>query len=302
MTKPIVVPAVRTDDSRFSELNGWAFEPRYTDTLPSSRGLRLHYIDEGPRPARRTILCLHGQKTWSYAFRKAVPIMIGQGFRVVAMDYYGFGRSDKPIGDDFYDFGAHRKSVLELIDELQLENVIIAGFDWGGWIGSTIPMDRPGAIKGLLLGNFMHHLPEETIWAGFEVWRASHNAQDDPEVSETLASFEDKLSPDELRGFDAPFPDKVHKAGVRAFPNMVPLEDTVSTAHITRQAIDFLSHEWNGVCQLVAGTQDPVLGLPSLGVAQTRIRGALPIIKLTQSGPLVFEHSNDFLKKALAAF
>src|ERR1039458_1965271 len=110
--------ALRTADERFFGLTGYPYAPRYTQDLPGFEGLRLHYLDEGKRNGAQTFLCLHGQPTWSYLYRKMVPVFAAAGARVVAPDLFGFGRSDKPAEEAFYTFSRHRDALLVLIERL----------------------------------------------------------------------------------------------------------------------------------------------------------------------------------------
>jgi haloalkane dehalogenase len=100
---------LRTPDARFEGLPGYQYEPHYVDSLPGYEGLRAHYLDLGSKDAKRTFLCLHGEPTWSYLYRKMIPVMLESGARVIAPDFFGFGRSDKPVQDPAYSFHFHRK-------------------------------------------------------------------------------------------------------------------------------------------------------------------------------------------------
>ena len=136
-----MIEALRTPDDRFADLPGYTFPPRYVDL----DGLRMHYIDEGTLDGP-VFLCLHGQPSWSYLYRKMIPVFASAG-RVIAPDLFGFGRSDKPIKDDIYTFEFHRTSLLNLIDRLDLNDITLVCQDWGGILGLTLPMARPGRFN-----------------------------------------------------------------------------------------------------------------------------------------------------------
>ena len=127
--------AKRTPEDRFTNLPGYGFAPNYVDTLPGYEGLRVHYIDEGSKDADRTFLCLHGQPSWSYLYRKMIPVFADSGARVIAPDWLGFGRSDKPVEDSAYTFNFHRNMMLALIRHLDLTNITLVVQDWGGLLG-----------------------------------------------------------------------------------------------------------------------------------------------------------------------
>ncbi|HXD41825.1 MAG TPA: tRNA adenosine(34) deaminase TadA, partial [Ramlibacter sp.] len=150
---PLRDDALRTPDQAFADLPGYPWQPRYIADLPSLAGLRMHYLDEGPRDGRITWLCLHGNPAWSYLYRKMIPVFLAAGDRVVAPDMVGFGRSDKPKRDAAHSFGWHRQVLLELVERLDLRNVVLVVQDWGGLLGLTLPMAAPQRYVGLLAMN-----------------------------------------------------------------------------------------------------------------------------------------------------
>src|SRR5262245_44509608 len=131
---------IRTPDDRFVELAGYPFAPHY---LAGPRGARIHYLDEGPKDAQELFLCLHGEPTWSYLYRKMIPIFVAAGHRVVAPDLIGFGRSDKWVQKSDYSFTFHRDMLLGFIERLDLKNITLVCQDWGGVLGLTLPMEMP---------------------------------------------------------------------------------------------------------------------------------------------------------------
>ena len=133
------IEALRTADERFNDLAGFPWAPHYIENLVGYSGLRMHYLDEGPREAP-VFLCLHGEPSWSYLYRKMIPAFLAAGGRVVAPDFFGFGRSDKPVQDDVYTFDFHRASIVRLVEALDLRTVTLVVQDWGGIIGLTLPL------------------------------------------------------------------------------------------------------------------------------------------------------------------
>src|SRR6202008_4674289 len=126
--------------------------PNYRDDLPGYAGLRMHYLDEGKGNAR-VALCLHGQPTWSYLYRKMIPALVAAGYRVIAPDLFGFGRSDKPADDSVYTFSFHRAAVQCLVAKLALRRITLVCQDWGDLLGLTLPMDAPWRYEKLLVMN-----------------------------------------------------------------------------------------------------------------------------------------------------
>jgi haloalkane dehalogenase len=170
---------LRTPDDRFDALPGYAFAPHYAENLPGFEGLRMHYLDEGPRDAARVFLCLHGQPTWSYLYRRMLPVFYGSGARVIAPDLFGFGRSDKPVDDAWYTFTRHRHSLQALVRSLDLRNVTLVCQDWGGILGLTLPMDDPQRFTRLLVMNTALATGKQSLGEGFVAWRAWVNANPD---------------------------------------------------------------------------------------------------------------------------
>src|SRR5579871_4931746 len=167
---------LRTPDDRFADLPGYGFRPHYSEALPGYAGLRVHWLDEGPREATQTFLCLHGQPTWSYLYRRMIPVFTGAGHRVVAPDFFGFGRSDKPVDEAVYTFGFHRQSLVAFVEMLDLRGITLVCQDWGGLLGLTLPMDMPQRFAGLLIMNTALATGDTPLTEGFIAWRAWANA------------------------------------------------------------------------------------------------------------------------------
>ena len=158
---------LRTPDDRFDALPGYPFAPHYAGNLPGFEGLRMHYVDEGPRDAAQVFLCLHGQPTWSYLYRRMLPVFVESGARVIAPDMFGFGRSDKPVDDDWYTFTRHRDSLQAFLRALDLRNLTLVCQDWGGILGLTLPMDDPQRFTRLLVMNTVLATGKQSLGEGF---------------------------------------------------------------------------------------------------------------------------------------
>lgn len=137
----MTIEALRTPDQRFSSIPNFNYAPKYVDDLPGYGGLRMGYVDEGPRSAG-CFLCLHGEPTWSFLYRKMIPVFLDAGDRVVAPDLFGFGRSDKPVRQDDYSFRFHRDSLLRFVERLDVRDITLVCQDWGGLLGLTLPLDE----------------------------------------------------------------------------------------------------------------------------------------------------------------
>lgn len=211
MTSPRL-DVLRTPDERFAQLPGYPYEPRYVDSLAGFEGLRLHYVDEGDAAAPVTVLCLHGQPTWSYLYRRMLPVFLAAGARVVTPDLFGFGRSDKPTDDAWYTFTRHRGALLAFVRHLDLRHVTLVCQDWGGILGLTLPMEAPERYERLIVMNTILATGRFPLGDGFLAWRAWVNANPDLAVGRLMRRACPHLSEAEAAVYDAPFPSAAFKA------------------------------------------------------------------------------------------
>jgi haloalkane dehalogenase len=291
--------ALRTPDERFADLPGHRFAPHYLEDLRGYEGLRLHYLDEGPRNAKEVFLCLHGQPTWSYLYRKLIPFVTGSGHRAVAPDYFGFGRSDKPVADEVYTFDFHRNALLRLVEQLDLTNITLVCQDWGGLLGLTLPMAMPERFAKLLVMNTALGTGDRPLTEGFLAWRAWCAKNPDMDVAKLMARTCPQLSPEEAAAYAAPYPDVRYKGGVRRFPQLVPDNPEAGGAALSRQARDWWRNEWRGTSAMVIGMTDPVLGPPVMRALAQVIRGCPPPIEVAEGGHFVQEWAPLFMPQAL---
>jgi pimeloyl-ACP methyl ester carboxylesterase len=287
---------LRTPDERFANLPGWPYAPHYLQI----DGLRMHYVDEGPRDAAVTALCLHGQPSWSYLYRKMIPVFSAAGLRVVAPDLIGFGRSDKPEDESWYSFEHHRQALLQFVEQMDLRNVLLVVQDWGGILGLTLPMAQPERYTRLLVMNTALGLGE--VGEGFRQWRAYSNSQPDMAIGRLFQRGNPHLTEQEAAAYDAPFPDARYKAGVRRFPNLVPDGADAPGAGTGRQAAHFWSTQWQGDSFMAIGMQDPVLGPPVMHALRKLIRGCPEPMEVAEGGHFVQEHGGPIATAALHHF
>jgi haloalkane dehalogenase len=290
---------LRTADERFANLPGYAFPARYVDDLEGYRGLRIHYLDEGPADAARVFLCLHGQPTWSYLYRRMIPVFTDAGFRVVAPDLLGFGKSDKPVDDADYTFTFHREMLRNLAQRLDLRNVVLVVQDWGGLLGLTLPMQDPGRYAGLLIMNTAFATGDQPLGQGFLDWRAFSYRNPDMAIGKLLARSCPHLTPAEVAAYDAPYPDASYKAGVRRFPNLVPDHPDADGAALSRQAREWFRTEWQGRTFMAIGMKDPVLGPPVMRHVAAQIRNCPPPLEVAEGGHFLQEWGGVVARAAL---
>ena len=295
------IEAVRTPDERFNDLPDFPYTPNYIEDLKGYEGLRLHYLDEGPADAAVTFLCLHGEPSWSYLYRKMLPVFTGAGHRVVAPDFFGFGKSDKPVDDAVYTFGFHRGMLTALLERLDLKNVCLVVQDWGGLLGLTLPMDYPERITRLIVMNTALAVGQSP-GEGFNAWKAFAAANPDMDVAALMQRGTSILSDGEAAAYGAPFPDKTFKAGVRRFPEMVMVSPEMEGVDISKRASDFLTNTWSGESFMAVGLADPVLGGPQMDQLRAQIKNCPEPMLIEEGGHFLQEWGEPIAKAALAKF
>ncbi|AMO25658.1 hypothetical protein GCM10027034_05700 [Ramlibacter solisilvae] len=300
--QPLREDAVRTPEDRFAGLPGYPWEARYLNDLPALAGLRMHYLDEGPRDAPLTWLCLHGNPAWSYLYRKMIPVFTEAGHRVVAPDMIGFGKSDKPKKDAAHAFSWHRQVLLEFVERLDLRHVVLVVQDWGGLLGLTLPMAAPARYHGLLVMNTALGTGDAPLSPGFLAWREMCAKNPEFDVARLFGRGNPQMSAAECLAYNAPFPDRGHRAALRAFPPMVPESPQADGAAVSRQAREFWQRDWSGRSLMAIGAQDPVLGAPVMQALRQVIRGCPEPMVLEQAGHFVQEHGEQIARAAVGYF
>jgi len=262
----------------------------------------LHYVDEGPQNADHIFLCLHGEPTWGYLYRKMIPIFTDEGYRVVVPDYFGFGRSDKPVEEEVYTFDFHRNMLISFIEHLELRNITLVCQDWGGILGLTLPMEMTNRFSRLLIMNTTLGTGDIQLSKGFLDWRAWVRKNPDMSAGRLLKLTCPHLSKAECDAYDAPFPDIRYKAGVRRFPEMVPDRPDAPGAELSRRAREWLGNKWTGQVFMAVGMKDPVLGPPVMQTLQNDIRNCPEAYEHSEAGHFVQEWGEEIARKALTAF
>jgi haloalkane dehalogenase len=329
---------LRTPDERFQDLPGYPFAPHYTDVPDGDGGtLRVHHVDEGD-PGAPIVLCMHGQPTWSYLYRHMIPVLVGAGLRVIAPDLVGFGRSDKPAAREDYTYQRQVDWFAAWLEQNDLRGATFVGQDWGGLIGlrlvaehperfdrvvvanTGIPMpmnvsqERIDAVKafrrddptptfqevGQALGNPDPERPERT----FAYWQKWTWESEDLPIGMMIAGMVDGrvLTPGEIAGYDAPFPDPSYKMGPRAMPSQVPtLSDDPSIA-ANRRAWEVFS-KWEKPLLCAFSDNDPVTGGADAAFRE-RVPGAKgqPHVTIKGGGHFLQEGRGEELARVVADF
>jgi len=215
---------LRTPDERFANLPGFPFAPHYVE-IPSGDGarLRVHYVDEGPADAD-PVLCLHGEPSWSYLYRKMIPVITAAGHRVVAPDLVGFGRSDKPAERSDYSYQRHVDWLRATVETLDLRRITLVCQDWGGLLGLRLVGEHPDRFARVVAANTFLPTGDGTPSEAFLAWRAfSQKVPVFPTGQILQGATLTELPSAVVAAYDAPFPDESYKSGARQFPLLVPI-------------------------------------------------------------------------------
>jgi len=284
----------RTPDERFAGLPGFPYEPHYVE----QEGLRMHYLDEG---GGDPVLCLHGEPTWSFLYRKMIPVLVGAG-RVVCPDYFGFGRSDKPTELGWYGFDRHYGSILRLVEDLDLRKLTVVVQDWGGPIGLRLAVEHPERVERLVIMNtgIGGGKPPSETWLRFrDVVRAAGGDFQAGRLIRTSAIR--GLADEVVAAYDAPFPVAESKAGVLAFPEQVPTEpDHPNTAPL--MAIREALESWEKPALVLFGDSDPIFAPRVAERIAEWIPGAFPAELITNAGHFVQEDAGEEAAERIVEF
>lgn len=247
---------LRTPEDRFANLKDYPFAPHYFDV---QRGVRMHYVDEGP-PSAPVILLLHGEPTWSYLYRKMIPPFVQAGFRVIAPDLIGFGKSDKPAAQSDYTYARHVDWVKALLHGLALQNMTLFCQDWGSLVGLRIVGEEPELFAHVVVGNGFLPAGQQKATPAFHIWKNFAKFSPVFPIGKIVAQGSlSQLSAAEQAAYDAPFPSAKYKAGARAFPALVPIHEKDPAMPSNRAAWESLGRFTKPVLTLF-GKNDPILG------------------------------------------
>jgi haloalkane dehalogenase len=294
---------LQTPDDRFVGLPDYPFAPHYVEVADGAGGrLRLHYVDEGPRDAA-PVLLLHGEPSWSFLYRKMIPVLVDAGLRAVAPDLVGCGRSDKPTARDDYTYQRHVDWMTAFVETADLAGVTLVGQDWGGLIGLRLVAEHPDRFARVVAANTFLPTGDRDPGDAFRAWQRFSQETPTFDVGAIVnGGCASDLSPEVVAAYDAPFPDDSYKAGVRQFPLLVPSRPDDPASEANRAAWDAL-RSWTKPFLTAFSDHDPITAGADR-VLRADIPGCQgqPHTTITNAGHFLQEDAGEELAGVVAAF
>ncbi len=285
--------AVRTPDALLEGLPDFPFQPHFRQ----ADGLRLAHLDEGDGPP---VVLFHGEPTWSFLWRKVIPPLVEAGFRTIAPDLPGFGRSDKPVDVDWYSYDRHTEMMAGLLDELDLRDATVVVHDWGGPIGLRLAVEQPERIARIVVldtGLFTGHQPMSEAWHAFRDF--VERTEDLPIGFLVRGACHADPGDDVIAAYDAPFPNAAAKAGARAFPLMLPTDPSMPGAQAGQRVLDVLRTDPRPKLFLWADS-DPVIPLSVGERFAATLGGEVEVVR--QAGHFLQEDAGERIGRRIAGW
>lgn len=285
---------IRTPEEAFSNLPDYPFSPRYFDW----DGMRLHFLDEGEG---RPVILFHGEPTWSFLYRKMIPVLTAAGYRCIAPDYPGFGKSDKPVDDDWYSYERHCEAMRGLLRSLDLREATTVGQDWGGPIGLRLATEEDWIARIVILntGLFRGRATMSDTWFAFREF-----VRNTPDVPVGFIMSRSEAHPwgaEVIAGYEAPFPGPEYKAGVRAFPAMVPTDPgDPGAAEMAKVAAAL--ERWEEPALVLFSTDDPIFSTRTGERFVARIPGAEPLETVSGAAHFLQEDKGEEVATRIVGF
>lgn len=286
---------VRTPDERFEGLPGYDFSPHWFDW----EGLRLHYLDEGEGPP---VVLFHGEPTWSFLYRKMIPVITAAGYRAIAPDYPGFGKSDKPTDPDFYTYDRLTNSMAALVEHLDLPDATAVVQDWGGPIGLRVAMEAPDRFSRLVIMNTGVYAGGSRPNAAFDAWRSFVEQTPDLPVDRVVGAAAATTWDDEvIAAYEAPFPNQEHKVGAWRLPLIVPQAETDPGA-AEMMAVAAALGRWDKPTQILFGDSDPIFSVKAGARLAAHIPGAGDLEVVEGAGHFLQEDKGEEVAARIVGF
>lgn len=276
---------LRTPDERFAGLPDFPFEPHYAEI----DGLRVHYVEEGPSSGE-PVLMLHGEPTWSFLYRKVIPVVAEVGYRVIAPDFVGFGRSDKPARREEYTYGRYIDWLRAFVEKLELERITLVCHDWGGLVGLRVAAEHEERFSRIVALNTFLTTGDLIVPESFLTWREYSQTTPELRIGRIVnGGCVNDLAPEVAAAYDAPFPDESYKAAARQIPLLIPITPDDPASEPNRKAWEVLQR-WEKPFLTAFGDSDPISRGGDL-FFQAAIPGARGMPHV------VFEHTGHYVQE-----
>ena len=258
----------RTPEEAFQNIESFDYKTQYISNLVSTsseyKDFRIAYIDENTKSKNGTLLFIHGHPTWSYLWRHLIPIALKQDYRVLAIDLPGFGKSDKPIREDFFSFKNFRDILLNFIDQMNLKNLTLVLHEWGGTLGLTLPMEDPEKYLGVICFNSYMNNNLVKLDSNYLNWIETNITNDDLNVRALMARTNRILKLSECNAYEAPFPDKSYKLALKKLPSIFPVSKETEGYEISLKAEEWWKQNITTKCMLIGSAKDPIVPLEKM--------------------------------------
>ncbi len=291
---------LRTPDERFADLPDFLFAPRYKEVAQDGSALRVHYVVEGDGPV---VLLLHGEPSWSFLYRKMIPVLTRAGLRCIAPDLVGFGRSDKPARREDYTYERHVGWMASLVEQLDLRDATFFGQDWGGLVGLRVIAEMPDRFARVVVGNTGLPTGDQRVTEAFMDWQKfSQETPKFPVGGIIAGGCRTELPPEVVAAYDAPFPDDTYKEGARQFPVLVPTRPDDPASDANRKAWTVFE-SWTKPFLTAFSDSDPITR-GGERVFQSRVPGAngREHVTIQGAGHFLQEDAGEELAEVIAKF
>ena len=251
----------KSNIEKLSNLSDFPYEAKYEKNIAGFEDyedMRMAYIDAGNKDSELTFLMLHGSPTWSYMWRHFIKEIEKADYRAVAFDMPGFGRSDKPLEEEAYSFDSLRKSLICMIERLDLKNIVLVVHEWGGFLGLTIPMDMAERFDGIIIHNTTLATGTNLISDSYADWKKYIKNNPDLNVRAVMARTNRILNLKECNNYHAPFDSYESKVALRVMPEIFPNHQGQEGIEVSKKAQDWFSNEYDGLALSMSGMRDPL--------------------------------------------